>query len=649
MANIPLLSLDSSESLGGSMGAAPSSSGNDQDAFDSLLREAGSALKDSSVEPERSDSLPVSKKSVDELAPDSSEPVPEGEEVKAVSAENPNDSEEVDSGDRNESSSDSQEQSKTSTVSERPSADDRNPVHNGQSPVAGNLAMIFIQNNESASSVEKPGVAAEKPGVENFGAPRAFLQGAQLDSTSLGVSTEGSEESSKVLVSREAVASFRPVDVQHALQGEAEGITRSATPAPVTLNSKNVSVPSPVPANEAPSTTPRPATLNSENVPTVSATSIEEPPPGIPQKVTLNSEKGSESSAIPVDGTPSATRKPVALNGEKGPAASVVPAIIQAKPLRGVSIEGKAAMPVPVHNAGQAGDSAPIELSGNVNAASIAAGTAPEEAEALAQFGQKTANANKFGKAAPKAAEPVMGSDTSGQEADIKNFQLNRTEINNVVSVKPVQAEGAGPLRDEAVVPLKSSPLGSPEGIVGTGETDALSARLESAADSRATLPQAGSQAESILKMQVQRQLLEATISRLNIALRDGTAQARIRLEPPSLGRMEIKLQVESSTLNAKVTVENAWVRDTVMSNLRELRETLQDQGVEVEQFTVDIDAGEDGKNPDGRFEDGAFGDEFLSTLGPNEESELAAIQAEGDIVPSAMGSGGTGSVDFFA
>jgi len=112
---------------------------------------------------------------------------------------------------------------------------------------------------------------------------------------------------------------------------------------------------------------------------------------------------------------------------------------------------------------------------------------------------------------------------------------------------------------------------------------------------------------------------------------------------------MEIRLQVESHTLNARVTVESAWVKDAVMSNLRELRETLQEQGVEVEQFTVDIDAGTNGKKSSGGFKGGAFGDEFLSMPGPNGEVELAAIQAEDAIAPGPVGSGGAGSVDFFA
>ena len=240
-----------------------------------------------------------------------------------------------------------------------------------------------------------------------------------------------------------------------------------------------------------------------------------------------------------------------------------------------------------------------------------------------------------------------MAGDNSGPGADFKNSRLIRTDIDASAPVNPAQAEGAGAVRDEGVVLQKTdAPLG---GIAGTGEADSLSARLDGAADSQATAPQAGSRAEAILKLQVQRQLLEATVARLKIALRDGVAQARIRLDPPSLGRMEIRLQVESHTLNARVTVESAWVKDAVMSNLKELRETLQEQGVEVEQFTVDIDSGTNGKKSSGGFEGGAFGDEFLSKPGPNGEVELAAIQAEDAIAPDAVGSGGAGSVDFFA
>ena len=554
MPNIPFLSLDSSENIGSSMGAAPFSSGSDREAFDSLLREAGSAIEESSAEPERSDSVPVSRKSTDEPAPDSSETAPENDDVAAVSGENSNDSGEVDSGEGRESSSESGEESKTPAALEEPSADGQGPANNVQTAVVGPMAMIFVQNMN-------PAPLAGTGGGETSEAPGASLQGVPLISTSSGVSADGGEASPGGSAPRKAVAPSRPGNVQFALDGEAETAARSATPAPGTQKTEVI------------------------------------------------------------------------------PAAPVVPAdaaVIQAKPLQGAPAEGEAAVsvPTPIPNAGQTGVSAPSELNANINAVSLAAGTAPEVVGAQVQPNVAPADpGQEMGKANP--------------EADFKNSQLIRIDIDASAPVNPAQAEGAGAVRDEGVVLQKTdAPL---EGIAGRGEADSLSARLDGAADSQATAPQAGSRAESILKLQVQRQLLEATVSRLKIALRDGVAQARIRLNPPSLGRMEIRLQVESHTLNARVTVESAWVKDAVMSNLRELRETLQEQGVEVEQFTVDIDAGTNGKKSSGGFEGGAFGDEFLSMPGPNGEVELAAIQAEDAIAPGPVGSGGAGSVDFFA
>ncbi|HBK81582.1 MAG TPA: hypothetical protein DDZ83_18265 [Nitrospinae bacterium] len=576
MPNIPFLSLDSSENIGSSMGAAPFSSGSDREAFDSLLREAGSAIEESSAEPERSDSVPVSRKSTDEPAPDSSETAPEnddvaavsgensndsGDDVAAVPGENSNDSGEVDSGEGRESSSESGEESKTPAALEEPSADGQGPANNVQTAVVGPMAMIFVQNMN-------PAPLAGTGGGETSEAPGASLQGVPLISTSSGVSADGGEASPGGSAPRKAVAPSRPGNVQFALDGEAETAARSATPAPGTQKTEVI------------------------------------------------------------------------------PAAPVVPAdaaVIQAKPLQGAPAEGEAAVsvPTPIPNAGQTGVSAPSELNANINAVSLAAGTAPEVVGAQVQPDGVPVQPN----VAP--AEPGQEMGKANPEADFKNSQLIRTDIDASAPVNPAQAEGAGAVRDEGVVLQKTdAPL---EGIAGRGEADSLSARLDGAADSQATAPQAGSRAESILKLQVQRQLLEATVSRLKIALRDGVAQARIRLNPPSLGRMEIRLQVESHTLNARVTVESAWVKDAVMSNLRELRETLQEQGVEVEQFTVDIDAGTNGKKSSGGFEGGAFGDEFLSMPGPNGEVELAAIQAEDAIAPGPVGSGGAGSVDFFA
>jgi len=54
---------------------------------------------------------------------------------------------------------------------------------------------------------------------------------------------------------------------------------------------------------------------------------------------------------------------------------------------------------------------------------------------------------------------------------------------------------------------------------------------------------------------------------------------------------MHMEIRMQDGAMNAKVTVETAWARDAVMAGLRELRESLQRQGVSLENFSVDVRA----------------------------------------------------------
>jgi flagellar hook-length control protein FliK len=79
----------------------------------------------------------------------------------------------------------------------------------------------------------------------------------------------------------------------------------------------------------------------------------------------------------------------------------------------------------------------------------------------------------------------------------------------------------------------------------------------------------------------------------------DGLQRANIVIEPPSLGRVTVELTSSTSGVEASIRVSNEQVRQLVQDQISQLRMNLEQQGVQVTQFAVDVqqDNGGQGQN----------------------------------------------------
>ena len=72
-------------------------------------------------------------------------------------------------------------------------------------------------------------------------------------------------------------------------------------------------------------------------------------------------------------------------------------------------------------------------------------------------------------------------------------------------------------------------------------------------------------------------------------AAQERGGEVRLRLSPPELGVLQIKLTVSEGVLNASLETENAAARNVLLDNLPALRERLAEQEIRVEKFDVDV------------------------------------------------------------
>jgi flagellar hook-length control protein FliK len=71
---------------------------------------------------------------------------------------------------------------------------------------------------------------------------------------------------------------------------------------------------------------------------------------------------------------------------------------------------------------------------------------------------------------------------------------------------------------------------------------------------------------------------------------RDGASEITLRLDPPDLGEVTIRLAAEDRHLSGQIRVENRAIQDIVERNIGELRQALSDRGIDVRQLDVSVD-----------------------------------------------------------
>jgi flagellar hook-length control protein FliK len=94
-----------------------------------------------------------------------------------------------------------------------------------------------------------------------------------------------------------------------------------------------------------------------------------------------------------------------------------------------------------------------------------------------------------------------------------------------------------------------------------------------------------------------------------------------VRLEPPELGRLQLRMALADGELSARMVVENKAVKELVESQLPQLRQGLQDQGFQVDKLLVETRS-EDGGNS-------AFKQGRNESTGPDKQGQAAESLTE--------------------
>ena len=90
-------------------------------------------------------------------------------------------------------------------------------------------------------------------------------------------------------------------------------------------------------------------------------------------------------------------------------------------------------------------------------------------------------------------------------------------------------------------------------------------------------------------------QVAEAVVVHSRVLERDGAVEFHMRLDPPDLGRVQIRLVTRGGEVHGQVLVADDAVRHLIESQLPELRQRLEAAGVNIQRFDVATDSGSGG------------------------------------------------------
>ena len=105
---------------------------------------------------------------------------------------------------------------------------------------------------------------------------------------------------------------------------------------------------------------------------------------------------------------------------------------------------------------------------------------------------------------------------------------------------------------------------------------------------------------------QDRREWTPALGARLMTMVANDVQQARIQLDPPELGSLEIRMQVQNDQASVQVSAQSHQVKDVLDSSAQRLRDALAAEGIELSEFSVSADSGGQGRDSGSDGSDGS-------------------------------------------
>ncbi|OOE37311.1 hypothetical protein BZG04_04165 [Salinivibrio kushneri] len=214
----------------------------------------------------------------------------------------------------------------------------------------------------------------------------------------------------------------------------------------------------------------------------------------------------------------------------------------------------------------------------------------------------------------PNAASLLAGQHSQSDglsKAALKAMAEQAVQTDAALAAGNAASAAEGASRGENLAQQLASSLGTPNANAATARQD-----IQVAQSAQTPLPLGQTPSEAGV----------ALTERINVMLSKNLKQVDIRLDPPELGRMQIKLGINNDQASVHITVANQQARDVVEQAMPRLRDMLQQQGLQLAQGSVQqqesgaqqMASGQHGAGTG----DGHAGGASLGTSGPDDSDD---------------------------
>lgn len=83
--------------------------------------------------------------------------------------------------------------------------------------------------------------------------------------------------------------------------------------------------------------------------------------------------------------------------------------------------------------------------------------------------------------------------------------------------------------------------------------------------------------------------VLNSVDNGIKMMLSEGDNRISIKLQPPELGKIQVELIVKDNQVSARINTENIAVKEVIMTNLDQLKSNIENAGISVEKFDVEV------------------------------------------------------------
>ena len=125
--------------------------------------------------------------------------------------------------------------------------------------------------------------------------------------------------------------------------------------------------------------------------------------------------------------------------------------------------------------------------------------------------------------------------------------------------------------------------------------------------------------------------VMEQIVSHMRFEVRGDMAEIRIQLRPEHLGEVSLRVAMQNGIVVAQFVAESQRVKEIIESNFNQLRDALEQQGINVAEIEVSVSQGEADRNFD--FEANISGDRIRDIMEAEEAESDEEVKLEENLV----------------